>query len=350
MQNQGTCRVRSFNAHSARSTNKNDNNDRNASSPFSVSSDSDLDDLTDVPDDDSDEDDADDWQLHGPDGVENDDGDDSNDDATYAAVDDISDGDEEDQNVEKEEELMIMQSENANRRAGVFGSLDAGSSGLFESDGVFLASGNVFDEDQLYTAMEMFGESDGASDEETPMPRHVHFQEIPSSSSSSSPSSSSTSDSELPTEDELPGDFLQKDRLDPQLRRMIENDSESRFNDKRRLSDDIFAESDYGNANIYHVESDAESTGSSGYESMQSNEPSYRLPLLILLCPQPTMVKRQMKILHPQRPLRTRDRFFDAIRACLLFREMSKSTTPGLLAAGVQSWVHSWPIPTSPLL
>lgn len=185
--------------------------------------------------------------------------DESDSDDGYEAVDDITDGDEEDQNVEEAEELMIMESE----KAGVPG--NAFDSTLFAEDGMFLPSENILDDEQLYAAMETFGESeDGASDaaEETPVPRHVHFQE----------SDSSTSDSDPPTEDELPGDFLQQDSLDPQLQQMIENDNDNRAN-HLAPSDDVFGDSDYGNANIYHLESDAESSGSSGYESMR--KPSF---------------------------------------------------------------------------
>ena len=199
------------------------------------------------------------------------DSEDSSDDV-YAAVDYISDGDDEDQDMEKLEEAMILESEGEHRTGSLLGAAGAGAghhwagpTNVFDDD-MLLAGASFFDEEQLYSAMETFGETDLASEAvETPiqMPRHVHFE----------PQSDSSSDSDSHTEDEIPGDFLQQDSLDPQLRRMIENDNENtRHEKRRRASDDMFGESDYGHSNIYHVESDAvsEKSESSGYESMLS--------------------------------------------------------------------------------
>lgn len=198
---------------------------------------------------------------------------DSDSDDAYAAVDDITDGDDEDQNVEKLEELLILESEDDHlgsvlNTPSITGSGDLAGPGLFDND-LLIPNANFFDEEQLYAAMETFGESDATSDAavETPVPRRVHFQE----------SDSSSSDSDSLTDDEIPGDFLQQDSLDPQLRRMIESDNENQTRHSRR-SDDVFGESDYGHANIYHAESDADSYGSSGYETDDGETTDEDLP------------------------------------------------------------------------
>ncbi|OJJ36574.1 hypothetical protein ASPWEDRAFT_50035 [Aspergillus wentii DTO 134E9] len=197
-------------------------------------------------------------------------------DDVYAAVDYISDGDDEEQDVEKLEELLIVESEKEDRVGGMFSAPESSSTNDWAGSGGFgdhmlLSTASFFDEDQLYGAMENFGETDLASETavETPMQRRVHFEEH----------SDSSSDSDSHTDDEIPGDFLQQDSLDPQLRRMIESDNEnSRHN--RRQSDEMFADSDYGHSNIYHVESDAhsEKSESSGYETDDGETTDEDLP------------------------------------------------------------------------
>lgn len=228
------------------------------------------------------------------------DSEDSSDDV-YAAVDYISDGDDdEDHDVEKLEELLIVESEDENDFNGILtastvsvaNSHDWAGPNVFD-DHMLLSAASFFDEEQLYTAMEAFGETDLASETavETPVPRRVHFEE----------DSDSSSDSDSHTEDEIPSDFLQQDSLDPQLRRMIENDNET-YSNRRRQSDELFAESDYGHSNIYHVESDAvsEESESSGYESMQT--PMEVELNLMLTNFKPMMARLQMKTFpHQQR-------------------------------------------------
>lgn len=232
------------------------------------------------------------------------DSEDSSDDV-YAAVDYISDGDGEDQDMEKLEEMMILESESESRIGNLLSTADvgdaetwAGPTNIFD-DHMLLTGTSFFDEDQLYSAMENFGETDLASEAiETPMqvPRHVHFEA----------KSESSSDSDSHTEDEVPGDFLQQDSLDPQLRRMIEHDNENtRKQNRRRMSnDDMFGESDYGHSNIYHVESDAvdEKSESSGYESMTITHttPYFLFVLTEFPSQQPMMARLQMKT-YPRR-------------------------------------------------
>lgn len=179
-------------------------------------------------------------------------------DDVYAAVDDITDDDNEEQDVEKLEELMIVESEEsrASRAAAEVGNTGWAHAGSF-NDHMLLSADPFFDEEQLYGTLDAFAEP-GLAEEapETSVPRHVHFEEADSSS-----------DSDSHTEDEIPSDFLHQDSLDPQLRRMIEHDSVTTGR-RRRQSDETFGDSDYGRGNIYHVESDAVSEGSSGYESM----------------------------------------------------------------------------------
>ncbi|KAL2818957.1 hypothetical protein BJX63DRAFT_383390 [Aspergillus granulosus] len=201
--------------------------------------------------------------------------DDSSDDV-YAAVDYISDGDDEDQDVEILEELLIVESEDEHDfgsalNSGVSDTHDWAGPAVFNDD-MLLSAAPFFDEHQLYSAMEAFGETDVASETavETPVPRRVHFEE----------DSDSSSDSDSYTEDEIPSDFLQQDSLDPQLRRMIENDNDALRRSSRRQSDEIYADSDYGHSNIYHVESDAAASegSSSGYETDDGETTDEDLP------------------------------------------------------------------------
>lgn len=248
-------------------------------------------------------------RMDGYDGQSDDNGSFDSSDDIYAAVDYISDGDDdEDQDVELLEERMIMESEDEHDLGGILSTPNLVSSGAGESHGwsgsnvfddhMLLADASFFDDEQLYGAMQTFGETDMASETavETPMPRRVHFEE----------DSDSSSDSDSHTDDEIPGDFLQQDSLDPQLRRMIESDNEP-YRRHRRQSDEMFAESDYGHSNIYHVESDArsEASESSGYESMQDRLDSFSCfnadPF-----PKPMMVRLQMKtsLRLPRSPIR----------------------------------------------
>lgn len=183
-------------------------------------------------------------------------------DDVYAAVDYITDGDDEEGDVEKLEELMIMESENKHR---VLPSSEISESQWVGTemfgDSMLLPAASFFDEEQLYSAMEAFGETDVASEAvETPVARRVHFEER----------SDSSSDSDSHSDDEIPGDFLQQDALDPQLRRMIENDNNNDYyRSHRQKSEEMYGDADYGHGNIYHVESEGTSEGSlSGYESM----------------------------------------------------------------------------------
>jgi hypothetical protein len=221
------------------------------------------------------------------------DSDDSSDDI-YAAVDYITDGDDEDRDVEKLEEIMIMESENEHRVLPTSEGVDWVNSGTFE-DHMILPTASFFDEEHLYSAMDAFGETDFASEAvETPMPRRVHFEER----------SESSSDSDSHTDDEIPSDFLQQDSLDPQLRRMIESDNEM-HRSHRRQSEELYGDADYGHGNIYHVESDGGSSkGSlSGYESMQAD--LFDIPVFMLIHIQPTMATLPMKTFRPRRPLPT---------------------------------------------
>lgn len=198
------------------------------------------------------------------------DSDDSSDDV-YAAVDYITDDEEGD--VEKLEELMIMESENKHRvlPSSEISETQWVGSEMF-GDSMLLPAASFFDEEQLYSAMETFGETDMASEAvETPVARRVHFEER----------SDSTSDSDSHSDDEIPSDFLQQDALDPQLRRMIENDNNDYYRSHRQKSEEMYGDVDYGHGNIYHVESDGTSEGSlSGYESMLAACPRY----CVLVC------------------------------------------------------------------
>jgi len=181
-------------------------------------------------------------------------------DDVYAGVDYITDAEDEEQEMEKMEEMMIMESEKTQRPLPSSEFNDEPWSTHAFDDNMFLPAASFFDEEHLYSAMDTFGEPDVTSEAvETPVARRVHFEER----------SDSSSDSDSHTDDDIPGDFLQQDSLDPQLRRMIENDNENYRRHHRRQSEEIFGDIDYGHGNIYHVESEGSSEGSlSGYESM----------------------------------------------------------------------------------
>jgi hypothetical protein len=273
------------------------------------------------------------------------DSDDSSDDV-YAAVDYISDGDdEEDRDVEKLEELLIVESEDEHSLGGMLAASDVSSAHDWAGPNVFddhmlLSAASFFDEEQLYTAMEVFGEADMASETaiETPVARRVHFEE----------DSDSSSDSDSHSDDEIPSDFLQQDALDPQLRRMIENDNEN-YATHRRQSNEMYAESDYGHSNIYHVESDAisDASESSGYESMHITYDDHLLPMLTPY--KPMMARLQMKTFPLPQPSPTPGRSCAGTR---LRRWPLPVMTRAILPAvdGVPSWALSLRIHISPSL
>lgn len=265
------------------------------------------------------------------------DSDDSSDDI-YAAVDYITDADDEEQDVEKLEEMMIMQSEVDHRFPPSTGTQDDWQGAEIFGDSMMLPAASFFDDEQLYSAMDNFGETDMASEAvETPVAaRRVHFEER----------SDSSSDSDSHTEDEIPSDFLQQDSLDPQLRRMIESDTEH-HRSHRRQSEEIFGDADYGHGNIYHVDSEGTSEGSlSGYESMLATLIFSFVSLLTY--PQPTMATLLTKT-SPHLPLSLiLDPFFAETRRTLWSPPTTKQTTSPVVAA--QSWELLRPILTSLLL
>jgi hypothetical protein len=126
-------------------------------------------------------------------------------------------------------------------------------------DRILFPTTSFLDELQIYSTLDGAGETDMTSEVvETPVQRRVHFVDSDSSDGDQTPTGS--------MDDEQLEDFLQQDSLDPTLRRMIENDNDTWRSHKPRF-DDIFGEMDFSStANIYHVESDAVSDGSSGYE------------------------------------------------------------------------------------
>jgi hypothetical protein len=194
---------------------------------------------------------------HGYDGQQSSVGVDSNSsDDSYGAVDDITDADDEELEVEKLEERQILESEDE-RQTEILPAVsedpeieDLVGLGPFDD----FPTTSFLDELQIYSTLYGFGETDMTSEVvETSIQRRVHFVD------SDSPDSDQTSTSIM--DDELPGEFLQEDSLDPTLCRMIDNDTHRpRFND-------IFGELDFSpTAKICHVAPDAVSDGSSGYE------------------------------------------------------------------------------------
>jgi hypothetical protein len=275
---------------------------------------------------------------------DSDENDDDDDDDGYGAVDDISDDDGEELDVEKLEEQMIMESEDERQTAV---SLSSGSLAVAAKgeawpalanwdDNAFFSMPSLFDENHVYTTLDSLGETDLTSVAvDTPVQRHVHFEETDSPSA--------TDD-----DDELPGDFLNQDSLDPTLRRMIENDNDN-LGDPNARFDDIFGELDHGHrANIYHVESDAISDGSSGYESMCK-----LLRKLIVFFSflanyllgefQRMMVKRRTRISHLLLPLLIRSPSYAVILLLLWLEGRSLNQQLlrlHLLAVVGPSWAH----------
>lgn len=195
----------------------------------------------------------------------------------YGAVDDITDADDEELEVEKLEERLILESEDERQKVGTIPTIsddadidDLVSLGPFE-DRILFSTASFLDEEHLYSALEGFGDTDMPTEAvETPVQRRVHFEDSDPSDSDQTPTGS--------TDDELPADFLQQDSLDPTLRRMIENDYGTWSNHKPCF-DDIFGELDFSPAaNIYHAESDAVSDGSSGYETDDGETTDEDLP------------------------------------------------------------------------
>lgn len=256
-------------------------------------------------------------------------------DDVYAAVDYITDAEDEEQDVEKLEEMMIMQSEREHRILPTSEtSHDQWHGAEIFGDSMFLPAASFFDEEQIYSAMDTFGEPEIASEPvETSVARRVHFEER----------SDSSSDSDSHTEDEIPSDFLQQDSLDPQLRRMIESDNDQHRN-HRRQSEEIFGDADYGHGNIYHVESEGTSEGSlSGYECMLAIFLLIYVSVLTHL--QPIMATQQMRtFLLPPLLLTLAPFFVETLLTRWSLPMIRAILSPAVVA---QSWARSWRTLTS---
>lgn len=242
----------------------------------------------------------------------------------YEGVNDITDEDDEEQDVEKLEERMIVESErgrrpnnllpNTNTNHGVaddwsdFGALDGQ---------LLFSNASFFDEDQYFSRYDQpETHFNGAveSETETPTKRRVHFEERNDSSDNDKTPTPSSDDED---DDEIPSDFLQQDCLDPDLRRMIENDIDvNHRNQHRAYDDDLYGDSyEQHTGNIYHVDTDPASDGSSGYESMYRYCGSYLSDLLTHHF-QRMMVKLPMRISPHQQLLHTLALSFAETPAC----------------------------------
>lgn len=179
-------------------------------------------------------------------------------DAIYEGVDDVSDDDEdEEQAVEKLEEQLIVSE--ANRESTPSSRLSLTEEWLGFDDNFEarpLYSGSLFEDNEqfLFVPDSATNEADNSVPEMPP--RRVRFAE------------SDSSDSDKSSDDDILSDFMQQDELDPELRRMIENDSDVTFS---RHSHELFTSQDFFDIprNIYHVDTDESSVSfSSGYECM----------------------------------------------------------------------------------
>ncbi|EFW20645.1 conserved hypothetical protein [Coccidioides posadasii str. Silveira] len=170
--------------------------------------------------------------------------------------------DDEDLEVEKLEEEMILDEFQRDRPSVGMRSLGDEWSGFDDLESRPLYSAGSFFDDEILSPdnnaqfVINFGSDTPPCD--LPASRRVHFAE----------SDGDSSDSDQTSDDELVSDFLQQDSLDPDLRRMIENDGDARRT--TRSSHDLFSSHDFYElpSNIYHVESDSDCNSfSSGYES-----------------------------------------------------------------------------------
>ncbi|KAI5283344.1 hypothetical protein KEM54_002199 [Ascosphaera aggregata] len=197
--------------------------------------------------DDNDEDDEDDDIIID----DNDNDDDDDDDDVYQAVDDVSDGaDELDTNVEQLEEQVIIQTENFNLPSSHLSDFSSTKDSQEYVQSPTGRNGLSF-ADQTGTHA---GNSESLASD-----RHVHFQSghnQQKASTDSSSSSSSFSDSDMYSDDDLMSDFLQQDALDPDLRKIIESDADSLYNQRHP---EFVVTHDYYDfpGNIYHTESDS---------------------------------------------------------------------------------------------
>ncbi|KAK2739250.1 hypothetical protein FQN55_009531 [Onygenales sp. PD_40] len=186
----------------------------------------------------------------------------------YEAVDDVSDADDEEQELEQLEEEMILDSEYERDLETVTTGVSTGIPdewlGLDELENrpLYSTTGSFFEDEQLFLQshnVDNIVEHDlSSATVDTPARRRVHFAD-----------SDDSSDSDKTSDDELLSDFLQQDSLDPDLRRMIENDTEPAHRQKQPQNEQLFVNQDFYElpGNIYHVETDTSVASSSGYES-----------------------------------------------------------------------------------
>ncbi|KAK2761207.1 hypothetical protein FQN54_001728 [Arachnomyces sp. PD_36] len=226
---------------------------------------------------------------------------DSSDDG-YEGVDDITDEDDEEQDVEKLEEQMIVESERSRRPTNTFSNTNTYDiadqwSDFGALDGHLLFSNaDFFDQDQYFARYDQPTQASGGveSEAETPTRRRVHFEERNDSSDNDKTPTPSSDDED---DDEIPSDFLQQDCLDPDLRRMIENDIDVNQRNQNRYDDDLFADSyEQHTGNIYHVDTEPVSDGSSGYETDDGETTDEDLPPPATITHPRTLLRRDSSV------------------------------------------------------
>lgn len=242
-------------------------------------------------------------------------------DDSYEGVNDITDEDDEEQDVEMLEEQMIVQSERTRGPTNVSNAnndkVDYWSDfGAFD-DQLLFSNTSFFDEDQYfsrYNQLDTQANGGVESEPETPTKRRVHFEERNDATDNDKTPTPSSDDDD---DDEIPSDFLQQDCLDPDLRRMIENDVDVNLrNQNRSYEDDIYGHSyEQHTSNIYHVDTEPASDGSSGYESMY-RYCCFHFSNLLTRPFQRMMVKLPMRISPHQQLLPTHELSFAETLAC----------------------------------
>lgn len=206
----------------------------------------------------------------------------SDDDEDYNGVDLISDSDEEEPNLEKLEERMIIDSEEENEEApfSAVGSLYAQDNssddwqGFHFDDGIFTSDIPFFE--QGIGRIEPYPSAAAQNSDDTTVPRrrsssspppvrHVRFADDISSGFNGIPTASSAND------DIFPDLFLNQDSLDPSFRQLIENDKDD---NRQELIDAGLAFRDAEEVEDFQFEkhgledgSSSEAGSSSGYES-----------------------------------------------------------------------------------
>ncbi len=213
----------------------------------------------------------------------------SSDEDSYAGVDQISDSEEDEPDVEEVEERAILASENGDTPRPSQDEAWEGFSdcpgGILEGDLPLFGQDAAVQKNWDGSVDEDAGDEE--SDEETPVVRRVRFEE-------------SDSEIDMAYDDVFKDIFIDKDILDPSFRRQIEPDDVSDDGSYWEHEENI----DYTGPEEQDDSDDSDSSGSSGYDCMW---PAWIL--MILLTVSQLKAKLQMKIYQKLHDLHLLDPF-----------------------------------------